>query len=322
MKLGIVGTGKIVHQALDALNDVQNIEVVSICSGPHNPHAAVQIAGQYRIPGVYSDYDQFLQDPENSAELIYIAVVNSAHYSYARKALEAGRHVFLEKPSVTSRAEWDDLAQIAREKDLYLSEALTPWHSEIFAKMQEILPALGPIHLVQCNYSQYSSRYDAYLKGEVLPAFDPALQGGSLMDLNVYNLSFLVGLFGSPDKMTYYPNRGFNGVDTSGTAVLQYPAFTATASAAKDSASPGFILIQGEKGWLRGLGSPNDLTSLEICLNGEVRSFIPQPCRHRMTPEFRDMARMITKDQKEEMLHLMECSGILVSVLEEGRKIL
>ena len=69
-------------------------------------------------------------------------------------------------------------------------------------------------------------------------------------DLNVYNINIVIGLFGEPLTTAYYANRGHNGIDTSGTMVLSYPTLTATCTAAKDSSSPSFTIIQGEKGWI------------------------------------------------------------------------
>ena len=58
---------------------------------------------------------------------------------------------------------------------------------------RELLPRIGRVKLVQCNFSQYSSRYDAFCAGETPVSFDPECAGGALMDLNVYNISYIVG---------------------------------------------------------------------------------------------------------------------------------
>ena len=66
-----------------------------------------------------------------------------------------------------------------------------------YQNIQTVLSRIGEIKLIQCNYSQYSSRYDAYLRQEVLPAFDPEQYGGALYDINVYNVHFVQGVFGN-----------------------------------------------------------------------------------------------------------------------------
>lgn len=73
---------------------------------------------------------------------------------------------------------------------------------------------MGDVKIVQLNYSQYSSRYEAFKQGQIAPVFDPKKAGGALMDLNVYNIHFVAGLFGEPKAVHYYPNMK-KGVDTS-----------------------------------------------------------------------------------------------------------
>ena len=76
------------------------------------------------------------------------------------------------------------------------------------------------------------------------------LSGGALYDINLYNIYTAVALYGAPVKAVYYPNLGFNGVDTSGVEILQYDGFTATLTGAKDADSPCHTILQGEKGWI------------------------------------------------------------------------
>ena len=109
---------------------------------------------------------------------------------------------------------------------------------------------MGDIRLVACNYSQYSRRYDRFKKGEILPAFDKKLAGGALLDLGVYNVRFVIGMFGKPKKVVYHPNVE-KGVDTSGILVLDYGKFKATCVAAKDCKAESYCVIEGEKGYLR-----------------------------------------------------------------------
>ena len=123
------------------------------------------------------------------------------------------------------------------------------------------------VKLVQCNYSQYSSRYPDYLKGVVLPAFDPAFSGGSLFDINIYNVHFVCGLFGKPASVEYFANKGFNGIDTSGVLVMNYPEFIAVCVGAKDSQSPSHATVQGINGYIKLTSAPNTSRSVELCIN-------------------------------------------------------
>lgn len=321
MKLAILGTGSIVKEgALPALSHVPEIKITAIFARSHSKETAEQLAGRYAIPAVYTDYDELLRSPE--VDFVYVGLVNSVHYEYAKRALSAGKNVIMEKPFASTAAEVRELADLALDKHLYLFEAVTLLHMPNFTAIKEKLPKLGNIRAVTANYSQYSSRYDRYLKGEVLPAFDPECSGGALYDINIYNLNCIIGLFGAPDEVSYHPHRGFNGIDTSGTVLMKYPDFTATALGAKDSDSPGFMTIQGEKGWLRVLGAPNELKAFEVSLHGEgtVTRYELNRYSHRMVHEFQEFAKMYQTADYESMKAGLRVSLAVMETAEAARK--
>ena len=126
---------------------------------------------------------------------------------------------------------------------------MTTQYLENYNKIRELLPRVGKVKLVQCNFSQYSSRYDAFCAGETPVSFDPARAGGALMDLNVYNISYIVGLFGEPNQVHYTANIE-RGIDTSGILTMEYNSFRAVSIAAKDCGAPARYVIQGTKGYI------------------------------------------------------------------------
>ena len=128
---------------------------------------------------------------------------------------------------------------------------------------RELLPRIGRVKLVQCNFSQYSSRYDAFCKGETPPVFDPNCAGGALMDLGVYNVSYIVGLFGEPNQVKYTANIE-RSIDTSGILTMEYSGFRAVSIAAKDCAAPARYVIQGTKGYILQKSTANFLSLIHI----------------------------------------------------------
>ena len=171
---------------------------------------------------------------------------NNQHARYAKVALEAGKHVIVEKPMAVNALQAEELACLARRKKVFLFEAMTTQYLENYNKIRELLPRIGTVKLVQCNFSQYSSRYDAFCAGETPTSFDPARAGGALMDLNVYNISYVVGLFGEPNQVHYTANIE-RGIDTSGILTMDYNSFRAVCMAAKDCGAPARYVIQGTK---------------------------------------------------------------------------
>ena len=103
MKIAVVGTGMIAREALIALRQVENVEVALICARPHSREKARALAQEFGIPQVATDYGAMLAAHE--ADFVYLGIVNSAHFDYARQAIEAGWHVIVEKPFASALAE-------------------------------------------------------------------------------------------------------------------------------------------------------------------------------------------------------------------------
>lgn len=330
MKLAIIGTGKIVHEAFYALSFLPSIEITAIYARPHSREKAEALAREHAVPEVYTDYAELLESSE--ADTVYIGLVTSAHYDYAKRALLAGKNVILEKPFTETLGEARELIQLAKENGLFLFEAITVLHSIVYEKMLESIASIGRVRMALLNYSQYSSRYDAYREGKVLPAFDPACGASSLSDLNVYNIHYAAALFGMPDEVHYFPNRGFNGMDVSGVLVLRYPDFNAVCTAAKDSDSPSFVCIQGEDGCMRIDGKPNVAPNLDITRVQKGKPPVPDAAGamqrpvteehienhpdHRMVQEFRDFAAIIEQSDYEARDALLDETETVMKILE------
>lgn len=295
MKISIVGTGKIVEEVLDMFcrEFADRIEVTGILAREHSIEHAVDLCEKYAQKAfVFTDFDRMLAEAE--ADYVYIANANHVHHAYAKQAILAGKNVIVEKPIAVSRVQTEELFDLALQKCVYCMPAFSLLYMPLYSKIVEQLPRLGVIRMVSCNFAQYSSRYDRYLKGVITPAFDPECHGGALMDLNVYNLCFTIGLFGPPRTCHYMKNVGYNGIDTSGTLMLHYPDFAASLSAAKDSNGTSFACIQGEKGYIEVKGSVSILSEFTLYLNGEEPvTFKAEEGPHRLSYEFDQFTKLL-----------------------------
>ena len=271
MKLGVVGNGMIVNRLLEDTRHLTDVEVRALCVREQSLDKGRQLADRYHIREIYTEYPVFLT--RTDIDTVYIGIISSMHYVYAKEALKAGKNVICEKPFTTEYDEAKELIEIARKKKLFLWEACKIPYSRNFRAIKENLGMVGAVKLVQCNYSQYSSRYDAYQEQKVLPAFDPAFSGGCLYDINMYNIHFVAALFGRPKWVRYGANLGFNGIDTSGIVTMGYDGFQAVCCGAKDSESPGFAMVQGEKGCLK-LEGPASASTEAWFLNRDSRKLL------------------------------------------------
>ena len=250
MKISIAGTGKIAEEVLRMLHKdfSGKIEVTGIYAREKSIEHAIDLCQAYAPTGfVFTDYARMLQEAE--ADFVYIANANHVHHEYAMQAMLAGKNVIVEKPIAVNRVQTEELIDTAIQRCTYCLPAFSLLYMPLFRQIQEVLPQIGQVRMVHCNFAQRSSRYDRYLKGELTPVFDPSMAGGTLADLNVYNLCFAIALFGPPRTIRYDCNRGYNGIDTSGTLLCHYPEFLAVLNASKDSDGLSYGCIQGEDGY-------------------------------------------------------------------------
>ena len=289
MKLGIVGTGMIVQEALPLVAK-WDWQVTALCGTPRSQEKVTELCEQNHIPAGFTDYTAMLKDAEMDA--VYVAVPNFLHFAFVKQALEAGRSVIVEKPMTSNYGEARKLEVLAKEKKLFLFEAITTVYLPDYLKTKEWLSRIGDVKIISCNFSQYSHRYDAFRSGEILPAFDPAKSGGALMDLNLYNLHYLMGLFGKPRDVRYAANVE-RGIDTSGMLTLDYGTFQAVSIAAKDCSAPCRYLIQGTNGYIQMDTPANCCEGVMLHLaDGTTETSSGNP-ESRMESEFRCFANMI-----------------------------
>lgn len=316
MKLGIVGSGKIVQEFLPWLASCRAFEVAALCSTQRSADKAAALCAQYGVPLHVTDYGQLLA----AVDVVYIALPNLLHTSYAKAALEADRHVIVEKPLAPCASEAAALAALAHRKGCFLFEAVTTQYLENYRKLRQLLPRVGQVKLVQCNFSQYSSRYDGFCAGQTAPVFDPQQAGGALMDLGVYNVSYIVGLFGEPQQVHYAANLE-RGIDTSGILTMDYRSFKAVSIAAKDCAAPPRYVIQGTRGYLLQKSTANFCGPVTLHLNdGREEHFSLNGKRPRCAAEFEVIAHAIATGDQELCSGMLETSLAVSRVLTAARQ--
>lgn len=318
MKLGIVGSGLIVREFLTILKYLKDTETVALCGTKRSEVTINELKNKYKIKGIFFNYEELLKS--DSIDTVYVAVPNSLHFQFAKEALEAGKNVIVEKPFVSNYNEALILSKLAKERQLFLFEAITNQYLPNYKKIKELLPKLGSIKIVQCNYSQYSRRYDSFKKGNILPAFDPELSGGALMDLNIYNIHYVVGLFGRPINIEYFANLE-RGIDTSGILVLDYGIFKCTCIGAKDCKAPIANNIQGDLGCIYQDTPAGTCESFEIIMNdGTCTRINENNCSHRMVNEFLEFEHMIRNKELKRCYERLEHSLLVTEVQTIARK--
>lgn len=317
MKLGIVGTGLIVKDFLPILEKLQNIECQVLCGTSRSKAVVEELCLQYHIKYGVTEYKELL---EADIDTVYVAVPNHLHYQFCKEALAANKNVIVEKPMTSNFREASELARMAMERNLFFFEAINNQYLGNYLKIRELLPQIGEIKLVQCNFSQYSSRYDAFCKGQLHPVFDPEKSGGALMDINIYNVYFVMGLFGIPEKVSYSANVERN-IDTSGILLMEYPDFQAVCIGAKDCSAPARCVIQGTKGYILQDSTTNICEQISMNKNDGTKLIIDENASlHRMSSEFQAFADQIHSGSRTECYRMLNHSLSVSKVLFETRQ--
>ena len=315
MNLGIVGAGMIVKDFLSFTHELPEIKLEAIVA--RNIENLKNLQNIYNIKEIFTDLDECLSSP--SIDTIYVAVPNNLHYSVAKKALEAGKNVICEKPFTLNYHETVELFELAESKNLILIEAITNQYLPNYLEIKENLSQIGNIRLVECNFSQLSSRYEAFKKGIIAPVFDKNQGGGVLGDLNIYNIHFVVGLFGAPKNSEYYPNI-VREVDTSGILILEYDEFKVVCIAAKDTYNNSYANIQGDKGLIKVIGTLNEVPNY-IIKNNEVEMKVNKNIhKHRMYSEFKKFIDVIDNKDFDFMQKQKEHSLAVMEIFDKSRK--
>ena len=305
MKLGIIGSGMIVNDLLSFVESIENIELVAILGREKSREKIEKIVNQHHIKKAYYDYDELLNDSQ--IDTIYIALPNHLHYEYTKKALLHNKHVICEKPFTSNVTELDELIKIAKQQNCLLFEAITNQYLPTYQDIKNKLDEIGKIGIISSNYSQYSSRYDAFKRGEILPVF-----------LNIYNIHFVVGLFGEPKRVHYFANIE-RGIDTSGIVVLEYDSLKAICIGAKDCDAPITSTIQGDLGCIKIEGPTSTLADVSLIKNKE-KYVIDSLDKHRMYSEFKCFSEYIDNNDYEVCDKMLKHSRIVMDVLTKARK--
>ena len=318
MRVGITGAGMTVPWFLEAAELIPEMEIGALFARKEEKRK--ELCEKYHIPAAYDSYEKLLAD--ESLDVLYLPLPNSLHYSFAKQALEAGKHLIMEKPFTVTYAEAKELAELAESKGLLLFEAVTNQYNPNYEKVRELLPGLGDIKIVQIDFAQYSSRYDAFKQGIIAPVFDVNKAGGALLDLNVYNIHFVVGLFGEPSDAHYYPNMEL-GVDTSGILILEYPGFQCACTAAKDCAAPLSVNIQGDKGCIFSHSNTSRFEEFSYQENKKesVHYALVDTQRSVFYDELRAFTDYWVRDDRAEFQKRLEQSLIVMKVLDRARGI-
>jgi predicted dehydrogenase len=214
VRWGILATGGIAATFTESLLTMPDAEVVAV--GSRSPQSAKAFAERYGIPRAYGSWAELAAD--DGIDVVYVATPHSAHRAAAGLCLEAGRAVLCEKAFTLNSREARELVDLARERGLFLMEAMWTYCNPLIRHIVGLLRdgAIGEVRHVSAHFG---------FAGEFEPSHrlrDPAQGGGALLDLGVYPVSLAHLFLGEPDEIQAWAHLTPERVDANTGIVLGY----------------------------------------------------------------------------------------------------
>lgn len=214
LRWGIIGTGLIARRFAADLEFTDSGVVSAV--GSRSQESADNFGDEFNVPNRHDSYEALVVDPD--VDVVYVATPHPMHHANALLALNAGKPVLVEKAFTMTAAEAQDLVDVAREKGLFLMEAMWTRFLPHVIALRELLAkgAVGELVIVMADHGQW------FVKDPEFRLFAPELGGGALLDLGVYVVSWASMILGTPDRMTAMVDATFTGVDGQASMIFGY----------------------------------------------------------------------------------------------------
>ena len=239
----VLGTGVIANQMAAALEKMGR-RLYAVGNRTHDK--AVAFAEKYGVEKVYDTIDDMFLD--EAVDIIYITTPHNTHYEFMKKALEHGKHIFVEKSITLNSRELNEMQALAQAKGLIIGEAMTIWHMPIYKKLWEIVQSgqLGKVQMITMNFGSFKE-YNMENR-----FFNMNLAGGAMLDIGVYALSIVRSFMDEkPEDIVSQWQASPTGSDEMATILLKNGlGQMATVALSMHSKQPKRAMISCEKAYI------------------------------------------------------------------------
>jgi choline-phosphate cytidylyltransferase len=237
----------------------------------YNPHieSARNFAEEFELESYDDDYDRFL----DKVNAVYIASPHATHYEYAKKALEKGKNVMVEKPMTLKKSEAIELFDLANKNNCILMEAIKTAYAPGFIRLIATAKSgqIGEIKDVEACFTK--------LTPDGTREFKDVDFGGSFTELASYTLLPIVKIFGDKyEELNFVSFNSANHLDGYTKAYFRFKNGCATSKTGLKVKSEGQLIISGTRGYIRVTAPWWKTSEFEICYEDSTQNekvFIP-----------------------------------------------
>ncbi|MBI5914892.1 MAG: Gfo/Idh/MocA family oxidoreductase [Bacteroidetes bacterium] len=212
---GILAPGRIAHKFAHDLRMVEGARLHAVAS--RSLERAAGFAAEYGAPHAYGSYEELLDCP--GLDVVYVASPHTGHFGHTLLCLERGIPVLCEKPFAVNAAQARKMVETARANNTFLMEALWTRFIPLFKEALRLLDS-GYIGALKTIRADFGFRANFPPEHRV---FNPALGGGSLLDVGIYPVFLATLLWGKPEGVMASAVFGASGADDSCAMILEYP---------------------------------------------------------------------------------------------------
>ena len=258
MNIGFIGAGRIANTLASTMARMEDVNLYGVAA--RDLERAQAFAAQYGFDKAYGSYEEMLQDP--NVELVYIATPHSHHAEHMKLCIAHGKNILCEKAFTLNAAQAREVAALARERGVYVAEAIWTRYMPSRAMINEVLSSgiIGNVTALTatlCYPVAYKER-----------CIRPELAGGALLDVGVYCLNFALMHFGDDiERMDSSVRMTDTGVDGQESITLHYrDGRIAVLTAGILSRSDRKGIFYGDKGYIivENINNPQSISVYDL----------------------------------------------------------
>ena len=313
VRWGILGAGGIAGSFAAAVRGATRSQLVAV--GSRDRVRGERFATAHGIPTTHVGYDDLVAD--DHVDVVYVATPHSEHRAHALLAIEAGKHLLVEKAFTRNAAEAREVFDAARAAGTFVMEAMWTRHLPHVAALRQVLASgvLGEIVGITADHGQ---RIDA---SQAARLHEPALAGGALLDLGVYPVAFAHDLLGAPSSVLAAGDLTPTGVDASVSVLLEHAGGArSTLSTTLRTTTPTVAVVAGTEGRVEVAGSFYAPSSFRVVLRDGATWQFEQPVAHGLAYEAAEVARCVTAGLTESPRMTWQDTLDVLGTLDEVRR--
>ncbi|MEX6686948.1 Gfo/Idh/MocA family oxidoreductase [Danxiaibacter flavus] len=214
IRWGILGPGRIARKFASDLKLVEDAELVAV--GSRSLSSAEAFAKDFPVQYIHDSYEGLVKNDD--VDVIYIATPHSFHYENTLLCLNYNKAVLCEKPFAINSRQAREMIALAKEKKVFLMEAMWSKFLPHFNKVREMI-ANGELGEVKSFHSNFGFKPVEPIAPRI---FDPALGGGTILDIGIYNIFWAMSMLGEPQSVSATVSPNATGVDEQCAVLFTY----------------------------------------------------------------------------------------------------